>query len=151
MHLLRFSTIKVISRKTEEIEIFLSFFLDDRIRIQILVGSVQIMDQDPGGPQGDPGPQRCYLTNLWWCWPPALPRPPGCFLCFPIRPWPWETWPRSFRVFFLHVDILLRLFYNLKRHIIYPLSSQHFPFILYNTNTGTNYKRNAFSLLENLV
>ncbi len=44
---------------------------------------------------------------LWWCWPPALPRPPGCFLCFPIRPWPWETWPRNLRVFFLHVDIFM--------------------------------------------
>ena len=19
-------------------------------------------------------------TDLWWCWPPAFPRPPGCFL-----------------------------------------------------------------------
>jgi hypothetical protein len=28
-----------------------------------------------------------YLSNhvLWWCWPPALPRPPGCFLCFPLH------------------------------------------------------------------
>merc|ERR1711974_586783 len=23
--------------------------------------------------------------------PPAFPRPPGCFLCLPIRPCPWET------------------------------------------------------------
>ena len=22
---------------------------------------------------------------LWWCCPPALPRPPGCFLCFPYK------------------------------------------------------------------
>jgi hypothetical protein len=58
---------------------------------------------------------------LWWCIPPALPRPPGCLRCFPkiskhnlsfflkiqnwsclpIRPWPWLTCPRSFLVFFL--------------------------------------------------
>lgn len=37
----------------------------------------------------------------WWCIPPALPRPPGCLRCLPIRPWPWLTWPRSFLVFFL--------------------------------------------------
>lgn len=26
-----------------------------------------------------------YLSKLirWWCMPPAFPRPPGCFLCFP--------------------------------------------------------------------
>lgn len=26
-----------------------------------------------------------YLSKLilWWCCPPAFPRPPGCFLCFP--------------------------------------------------------------------
>src|SRR5271154_6764302 len=30
----------------------------------------------------------------WWCCPPAIPRPPGCFRCFPTRPWPAETWPR---------------------------------------------------------
>lgn len=35
----------------------------------------------------------------WWCWPPALPRPPGCFLCFPTRPWPAETCPRFLRFF----------------------------------------------------
>ena len=28
--------------------------------------------------------------------PPAIPRPPGCFLCFPTRPCPAETWPRLF-------------------------------------------------------
>jgi len=33
----------------------------------------------------------------WWCCPPALPRPAGCFLCFPIRPWPICTCPRFFR------------------------------------------------------
>lgn len=32
--------------------------------------------------------------------PPALPRPPGCFLCLPTRPWPALTWPRFFRFFF---------------------------------------------------
>lgn len=28
-----------------------------------------------------------YLSKLilWWCCPPALPRPPGCFLCFPAN------------------------------------------------------------------
>ena len=28
-----------------------------------------------------------YLSKLilWWCWPPALPRPPGCFLCLPVN------------------------------------------------------------------
>ena len=28
-----------------------------------------------------------YLSNMmrWWCWPPALPRPPGCFLCLPAK------------------------------------------------------------------
>lgn len=28
-----------------------------------------------------------YLSKLilWWCIPPALPRPPGCFLCLPAR------------------------------------------------------------------
>lgn len=28
-----------------------------------------------------------YLSIIirWWCWPPALPRPPGCFLCLPER------------------------------------------------------------------
>lgn len=31
--------------------------------------------------------------------PPAFPRPPGCLRCLPMRPWPWLTWPRSFRVF----------------------------------------------------
>jgi hypothetical protein len=27
-----------------------------------------------------------YLSKLmrWWCWPPALPRPLGCFLCLPV-------------------------------------------------------------------
>lgn len=38
--------------------------------------------------------------------PPALPRPPGCFRCLPMRPWPWLTWPRSFRVF-LSLDGML--------------------------------------------
>lgn len=33
----------------------------------------------------------------WWCWPPALPRPPGCLRCLPIRPWPADTWPRFLR------------------------------------------------------
>merc|ERR1719507_2450908 len=42
---------------------------------------------------------------LWWCCPPALPRPPGCFLCLPILPWPWLTCPLSFLVFFLQVAI----------------------------------------------
>lgn len=81
----------------------------------------------------DPGWVRSsrtyYLSKLilWWCIPPALPRPPGCFLCFPegsdqislnqvrqhedqdqtlqtrqqhspIRPCPWLTCPRSFLV-----------------------------------------------------
>ena len=32
----------------------------------------------------------------WWCWPPAKPLPPGCFLCLPIRPWPAETCPRLY-------------------------------------------------------
>ena len=32
--------------------------------------------------------------------PPALPRPPGCFLCLPIRPWPALTWPLFFLFFF---------------------------------------------------
>lgn len=36
----------------------------------------------------------------WWCMPPALPRPPGCFLCLPIRPWPALTWPLFFLFFF---------------------------------------------------
>ena len=31
---------------------------------------------------------------LWWCCPPALPRPPGCFLCLPTRPCPADTCPR---------------------------------------------------------
>ena len=28
-----------------------------------------------------------YLSKLilWWCCPPAFPRPPGCFLCFPTN------------------------------------------------------------------
>lgn len=28
-----------------------------------------------------------YLSKLilWWCIPPAFPRPPGCFLCLPVR------------------------------------------------------------------
>lgn len=28
-----------------------------------------------------------YLSKLilWWCIPPALPRPPGCLRCFPIK------------------------------------------------------------------
>merc|ERR1719259_142865 len=42
---------------------------------------------------------------LWWCCPPAFPLPPGCFLCLPILPWPWDTWPLNFLVFFLLVDI----------------------------------------------
>jgi hypothetical protein len=33
----------------------------------------------------------------WWCWPPALPRPPGCLRCFPMRPWPADTCPRFLR------------------------------------------------------
>jgi hypothetical protein len=32
-------------------------------------------------------------------------------------------------------------------HYLSSLSSQHLPFILYDTNTGTNYKRNASSSL----
>jgi len=34
----------------------------------------------------------------WWCWPPALPRPLGCFLCFPTRPYPLNDEPRCLRV-----------------------------------------------------
>ncbi len=34
----------------------------------------------------------------WWCWPPALPRPAGCFRCLPIRPWPMHSCPRFLRV-----------------------------------------------------
>ena len=37
------------------------------------------------------------IMILWWCWPPAFPRPPGCLRCFPTRPWPAETWPRFLR------------------------------------------------------
>lgn len=72
-----------------------------------------------------------YLSKLilWWCMPPALPRPPGCFLCLPAdtkhitpheersslapqtcispnlptRPCPWLTCPRSFLV----LDVLV--------------------------------------------
>ena len=36
------------------------------------------------------------MAILWWCWPPAIPRPPGCFRCLPMRPWPALTWPRFF-------------------------------------------------------
>ncbi|CAH0374030.1 unnamed protein product [Pelagomonas calceolata] len=32
-----------------------------------------------------------------WCWPPALPRPPGCLRCLPMRPWPADTEPRFLR------------------------------------------------------
>ena len=35
----------------------------------------------------------------WWCCPPALPRPPGCLRCFPMRPFPCDTEPRTVRVF----------------------------------------------------
>ena len=41
----------------------------------------------------------------WWCIPPALPRPPGCFLCLPMRPWPALTCPLFFRFFLKRVVI----------------------------------------------
>lgn len=71
------------------------------------------------------GSRTYYLSKLilWWCKPPAFPRPPGCFLCLPVgiqhifrcggfirsddgkdgsnlptRPCPWLTCPRSFLV-----------------------------------------------------
>lgn len=37
--------------------------------------------------------------------PPAIPRPPGCFRCFPMRPWPLLTWPRCLRTFLSLVGI----------------------------------------------
>lgn len=50
-----------------------------------------------------------YLSNRirWWCMPPAFPRPPGCFLCFPILPCPALTCPRFFRCFLNRVVISL--------------------------------------------
>ena len=44
--------------------------------------------------------KQCKIrkTHRWWCWPPALPRPPGCLRCLPIRPWPADTWPRFLRL-----------------------------------------------------
>jgi len=41
----------------------------------------------------------------WWCIPPALPRPPGCFLCLPMRPCPALTCPLFFRFFLKRVVI----------------------------------------------
>ena len=31
------------------------------------------------------------IMILWWCWPPALPRPEGCLRCLPMRPCPADT------------------------------------------------------------
>ena len=28
-------------------------------------------------------PHKRSKRMRWWCWPPALPRPPGCFRCLP--------------------------------------------------------------------
>lgn len=52
------------------------------------------------GPPIGCGNSRWYLSNMmrWWCWPPALPRPPGCLRCLPMRPWPADTWPRFLRL-----------------------------------------------------
>ncbi len=37
------------------------------------------------------------IMMRWWCWPPALPRPPGCLRCLPMRPCPALTCPRFLR------------------------------------------------------
>ena len=41
-----------------------------------------------------------FIIILSWCIPPALPLPLGCFLCFPILPWPMDTCPLNFLTFF---------------------------------------------------
>ena len=41
-----------------------------------------------------------FIMILSWCIPPARPLPLGCFLCFPILPWPMETFPLMCLVFF---------------------------------------------------
>ncbi|CAN1838690.1 hypothetical protein LINPERHAP1_LOCUS35525 [Linum perenne] len=49
-----------------------------------------------------------YLSKriLWWCIPPALPRPPGCLRCLPTRPCPALTWPLFLRFFLNRVVIV---------------------------------------------
>ena len=39
------------------------------------------------------------IMILSWCMPPALPRPPGCFLARPTLPLPMDTWPLILLVF----------------------------------------------------
>ena len=41
-----------------------------------------------------------FIMILSWCIPPALPLPPGLFLCLPTLPWPMDTWPLIDLVFF---------------------------------------------------
>ena len=40
------------------------------------------------------------IMILWYVIPPELPRPLGCFLCFPTLPWPMDSCPLIDLVFF---------------------------------------------------
>jgi len=112
-----------------------------------------------------------YLSKfiLWWCIPPALPRPPGCFLCLPeiiipyelppsfdtitntqrhehqpIRPWPWLTCPLNFLVFFLCVDLNRKILHisNVNNFTTFTSKINHYNPTGHYYDSSTNHVEN---------